>query len=187
MKELIVKLHAIGAIKFGSFEIKRDFFSPFQVDFRGVISHPDVAKEMCEALWAKAMHLSFELLCGVPVVANCLATYTAWQQEIPLVSLHENHVEGTYRTGQKCLLFQDVLLSGEGVLDSIDILEEEGLEVRDVLTLLDLGLGGKKKIKGRGFVSHHVIGMEEVLQVLFDAKKLGGDQFKLASDFLENG
>lgn len=186
MQELILKLHAIGAIKFGSFEIKKDFLSPFQIDLKGVISHPQVAKELCNCFWEKAMHLSFDLLCGVPITASCIATYLAWEQELPLVALHEGHIEGIYKTGQKCLVLQDMHLSAAHTLDTIETLEEEGIKVRDVLTFLDLGLGAKKKIKGRGYVAHAVIGMPEVLQILFDAKKLAGDNFKLASDFLEN-
>ncbi|MDN3507043.1 MAG: hypothetical protein P0S96_07435 [Simkaniaceae bacterium] len=186
MKTLVLQLYAIGAIKFGSFEIKKDFLSPFQVDLRGVISHPKVAKELCNAFWEKAMHLSFDLIAGVPLTANCVATYLAWEQEIPLVGVHQNRVEGVYKTGQKCLLLQDKGISGARTLDTVDLLEEEGIEVRDILTFLDLGLGAKKKIKSRGYVSHSILTMPEVLQVLFDANKLAGDNFKLASDFLEN-
>lgn len=186
MEELILQLYAIGAIKFGSFEIKKDFLSPFHVDLRGVISHPKVAKELCNAFWEKAMHLSFDLIAGVPHTASCVATYLAWEQEIPLVGEHQGHVEGVYKTGQKCLLLQDKGVSGMHTLEMVDVLEEGGIEVRDILTFLDLGLGAKKKIKARGYVSHSVLTMPEVLQILFDANKLAGDNFKLASDFLEN-
>jgi len=186
MEELILQLYAIGAIKFGSFEIKKDFLSPFQVDFRGVISHPKVAKELCNAFWEKAMHLSFDLVAGVSHTASYVATHLAWEQEIPLVAQYEGHVEGVYKTGQKCLLLQDKGFSGVHTLETVDIFQEEGIEIRDVLTFLDLGFGAKKKIKARGFVPHSVLTMPDVLQILFDANKLAGDHFKLASDFLEN-
>ncbi len=186
MKELILKLYALGVIKFGSFEIKKDFLSPFQVDLTRVISYPQVAKEICNALWEKAVHLSSDLICGVPLAGSYFANYIAWEQELPLVACHEGGVEGIYKTGQKCLVLQGALLSGTHTLDTIEMLEDGGLEVRDVLSFLDLGLGAKKKIKTRGYVSHTVIGMSEILQILFDANKLGGDNYKLATDFLEN-
>jgi uridine monophosphate synthetase len=186
MEELILQLYAIGAIKFGSFEIKKDYLSPFQVDFRGVISHPKIAKELCHAFWEKAMHLSFDMIAGASNLANSVATYLAWEQEIPLVAKAEGRIEGSYKTGQKCLVLQDKGLGGAHTLDLIDSLEEEGIEVRDVLTFLDLGLGSKKKIKSRGYISHSILTMPDVLQILFDEGKLKGDHFKLASDFLEN-
>ncbi len=191
MKELIGKLHQIGVIKFGTFEIKRNFVAPFQVDFSKVISHPAIAKEVCAHLWKKAQNLSFDCMCGVPVTGACFANFIAWEHEQPLIVKREDpkrtaKVEGVYKTGQRALLIQDLLLSAQPALDTVDDLEEEGIEVRDVLSFIDMEMGAKKKIKLRGFVPHSLIGMGDVLQVLFDAGKIPGDQFKLMGDFLEN-
>ena len=176
MNDLIIKLHSIGAIKFGSFEIKKDFLSPFQVDFSVVISHPTVAKEMCAALTEKMKNLSFDLLCGVPVVGACFANYIAWENEVPLIALRTDgkspKVQGSYKSGQRCLLLQDILLSGMATLDATSDLEDEGVEVRDILAFFDLGLGGKKKIKGRGYLPHCLIDISEAIQILFDSGKL---------------
>ncbi|MBS0630223.1 MAG: hypothetical protein JSS30_08400 [Verrucomicrobia bacterium] len=192
MKELILKLHSIGAIKFGNFEIKKDFFSPFQIDFSVVISNSSVAKGVCNALFEKAHHLSFELVCGVPLFGACLANYMAWEKGLQLVLRRQDvkgkvhKIEGSYKTGQSCLVIQDVSSSGLHTLETIEDLEEEGIKVVDTLAFIDYELGGKKKIKGRGYVPHAVIGMKEILQILYSANKLGGDNFKLANDFLEN-
>lgn len=187
MKETILDLYAIGAIKFGNFEVKKDFLSPFHVELKGIISKPKLAKDMCHLIWEKAMHLSFDVICGAPLVAGCFANFIAWEQEIPLVACFEQKVAGIYKTGQKCLLLQDLDVTGAPTLDVIETLEEEGIVVRDILTFVDMGLGAKKKIKTRGYVHHSVANMSEVIQILFEAGKLSGDNYKLTSDFLENG
>ncbi len=187
--KIILKLHSIGAIKFGSFEIKKDFLSPFQIDFSGVISHPALAKDICGALSEKAKNLSFDLFCGTPLVGAAFATYIAWESEFPLIALRSNgiaKVEGTYKSGQRCLLLQDILLTGTLALHSVEDLENEGVEVRDILSFIDMELGGKKQIKDKGLINHSLIGVKEVIQILFDAGKLRGDSFKLATDFLED-
>jgi uridine monophosphate synthetase len=192
MKELIVKLHSIGAIKFGNFEIKKDFFAPFQIDFSVIISNPLVAKAVCAALYEKAQHFTFDLICGVPLFGACLANYIAWEKELQLVLRRQevkgkmHKIEGSYKTGQSCLILQDLCISGQHTLETIEDLEEEGIKVSDSLAFVDYELGGKKKIKGRGYVPHAVIGMKEVIQILHSSGKVGGDHLKLASDFLEN-
>lgn len=184
--DTFLKLHSIGAIRFGEFEWKRDFFAPFQVDLSGILSYPEIAKELSSLFWDKAMHLEFAMLAGGSVVSSCLANYTAWEQDIPFVASSEGKVIGRYKTGEKCLLLQDVDPTGLFTLDTIDILEAEGLVIRDVLTLIDLELGAKKKIKARGFVHHALFTISDVTNVLFEKGKLGGDQYKLACDFFEN-
>lgn len=192
IQDLILKLHSIGAIKFGNFEVKKDFFSPFQIDSSIAISNPLVAKAICAALFEKASHFSFDLVCGVPLFGSSFATYMAWEHDLHLVlrrpevkgKMHK--IEGSYKNGQTCLVIQDLTISGQHTLDTIDDLEEEGIKVVDTLAFIDLELGGKKKIKRRGYVHHSVIGIKEVLQILNSAGKLAGDNYKLASDFLEN-
>lgn len=192
MSELILDLYRVGAIRFGEFEIKRGLFAPFQIDCSAVISQPALAKEIALALWEKAMHLSFDLLCGCPFVGSCLATYLSWEQECPLVLRREgakemtHQIEGSYRSGMKCLVIQDVLVTGHDVLETVNALDDEGIAVAETLSFCDLCIGGKQKIKARGITSHAIWKMEEVIQVLFDAGKLKGDLHKLASDFLED-
>lgn len=192
MKNLILELQRIGVIKFGQFEVKRDFVSPFQLDFSRVLAHPQVAKGICEALWEKAGHFSFNLLCGGSVLGGCFANFIAWQNDLPHVVRRVDTKEmttkivGSFKSGQKCLVIEDFFLSGTPTLDTIDDLQAEGLEVRDCLALIDFGLDGKKKIKGRGFMPHSVFSMDEVLNLLFEAGKIAGDAFKLSNDFLDS-
>jgi uridine monophosphate synthetase len=193
MKDLILKLHSIGAIKFGNFEIKKDFFVPFQLDFSAVISHPKIAKEICAALFEKGQHLSFDLLCGVPTVGACFANFIAWDKELPLVLKKPKvkgsvlNIEGSFKSGQKCLVIQDLFLTGERTLDLIEALEAEGIKVIDTLAFVDLEMGAKKKMKKRGYVPHAVIGIREILQILNSSGKLAGNMYKLAIDLFENG
>lgn len=191
MTAILNKLYSLGAIKFGQYEISKDFVSPFQVDLSSIISTPDVAKEICKLIWEKARNLSFDLICGTPTIGACFANFISWEYEFPMVMRRIENREGIkilgkYKSGQKCLLIQDLQLFGQHTLDLIDDLDSEGIEVQDVLAFIDLELGGKKKIKSRGFTPHSVFGMKEVMEILHEQGKVPGDHFKLASDFLEN-
>jgi len=189
--EIIPALHAAGCIKFGQFEIKRDFISPFQVDLTGVISRPELAKALCKGLWEKGRKFEFDLICGVPNLGAMLASFISWEYEFPMVMKRLDGREGVqilgnFKSGQRCLVIQDVFISGQNTLNLIDALEGEGLKVIDILSFIDLQIGGKKKAKSRGFSPHTVFGMGEIIETLFERGKLAGDQAKLALDFLES-
>ena len=109
MEDLVTKLHSIGAIKFGAFPLKRNFIAPFQVDLSLAISHADVAKQIATLLWKKVEVFPHELLCGVPAMGSCLATYLAWTHDHPLIMRQEKkesapQILGHYKTGQRCLV-----------------------------------------------------------------------------------
>ena len=187
METAIARMHALGAIKFGSFEIKKGLQAPFQIDLKGLISHPEIAKHICDLYWEKAKNLTFDLLCGTPLTGACFANYMAWNRNIPLVCLNSSgFVEGMYKTNQRCLLIQDIFLSDADTLEAIEHLENGGLIVHDILASMDLELKAKKKIKRRGFIPHELIPISKALNILFEADKIPGDRFKLVNDFLEN-
>lgn len=192
MRELMIKLHTLGVLKVGTFELTKDFVSPFAIECRSLISHPKVAANICHHLWEKGKNLPHDLLCGVPHVGACFANYIAWEKDVPLILCQESaafglqeRVMGMYKTGARALLIQDSLVFGSDVLETIESLEEEGVLVRDVISLFDLELGGKQKLKKRGYVSHSVFLISEALQILSEVGKIPGDAFKLAEDFLE--
>ncbi|NGX39530.1 MAG: Orotate phosphoribosyltransferase [Chlamydiae bacterium] len=193
MEDLIGKLYSLGVIRLGSFALSKDFLAPFSVDYRAVISQPSIARSLCTKIEEKAERFSFDLLCGLPPLGACLANYIAWEKDHPLILCTEKggeigteeRVIGMYKTGQKALLIIDVLSFGGDVLDTIESLEEEGVVVKDVICCTDLEIGGKQRLKKRGYRSHSLFSISEALEILNNAGKIPGDSYKLAEDFLE--
>ena len=192
MDELIVKLHSLGAIKFGNFELKNEFASPVLVDFTPLLSHPQISKEVCAVLWQKMGNFKFDQLYGTFPFGSLFAHFLSFEYSLPLILKKADpkplapQIIGSYKTGQQCLVLQDVTLWANHTLEAVDDLEAEGLKVRDVLTFIDFELGGKKKIKSRSLVFHSIIKISDILQILIDANKIGADQYKLTLDFFES-
>ena len=128
MQTLIDDFYALGAVKFGSFTLKSGIISPFYVDLRLTISSPHLLKKIGEAIVQKiANKASYELLCGVPYTALPFATVMSLQIGTPMVLKRKEkkeygtgkRIEGIFSAGQKCLVIEDVITSGQSVLETV--------------------------------------------------------------------
>lgn len=107
LKQLLLSLYEIQAIKFGSFTLKSGIISPVYLDLRGIVSFPHILKALCEALWKKVEPLSFDYLCGVPYTALPLATCLSVTHDLPMVLRRKEAkdygtkrmIEGVYQKG----------------------------------------------------------------------------------------
>jgi orotate phosphoribosyltransferase len=79
-------------------------------------------------------------------------------------------IEGVFTKQQNCLVVEDLVTRGESIFETIAPLEEEGLEVKDVVVLLDRQQGGKKRIEEKGYRLHSVLRMDDLLSCLENEK-----------------
>src|SRR5262249_45718363 len=65
-RELSLALHHIGAVRFGEFTLKDGRRSPFYLDLRVLVSHPDVLARVGRAMLQRAEDLRYDRLAGLP-------------------------------------------------------------------------------------------------------------------------
>lgn len=81
-------------------------------------------------------------------------------------------VEGTINPGDTCLIIEDVVTSGSSVLETVEVLQREGLKVTDAIVLLDREQGGKDKLQSHGIRLHSVCTLSKMLEILEQQKKI---------------
>lgn len=178
--ELSDQLFTMGAIKFGNFPIKNGNFSPLQIDLRSVLSFPDLLNNFAEKLIFKTNLFSFDLICAVPYTAVPIATAFSLKSKTPLVLRRREpkpvsqlkKIEGFFEEGQKCLILEEVVTSGISVLETIKSLEEVGIIVEDVITLIDREQGGTEHLKKHGYRLHSLYTLGEILDQLTLSNKI---------------
>jgi uridine monophosphate synthetase len=133
-RTLIHKLYEIGAVKFGSFTLKSGLQSPIYIDLRLTVSYPRLLVAISEALLSQVRGAPFDLICGVPYTALPFATAISIQHNIPMILRRKEKkeygtgkmLEGVFSKGQKCLVVEDVITSGQSLFETIAALEQEG-------------------------------------------------------------
>jgi orotate phosphoribosyltransferase len=75
-------------------------------------------------------------------------------------------VEGEFRKGERVVILDDLITTGASKLEAIAPLEELGLQVEDIVVLIDREQGGREDLEERGYRLHAVFGLGEMLDVL---------------------
>lgn len=191
---LITQLFDIGSVKFGNFTLKSGIQSPIYVDLRLIVSYPKLLKAVATAMWNKVQPCQFDCLCGVPYTALPMATAISLEHEIPMIMRRKEvkeygtkrAIEGVIQKGDRCLVIEDLITSGSSIFETIAPLEHEGLQVSDIVVLLDREQGGRQVLHDKGYQLHAVLTITEFLKVLEKQGKIVSSTVKEVLTFIES-
>lgn len=193
-EDFLLKAYELGIIKFGNFTLKSGIESPFYVDLRPLSSSPQLLKTLSNNLLELVEEAPFDLICGVPYAALPMGTTMSLASGVPLIIKRKENkgygtkrmVEGVYSDGQNCLLVEDVITSGQSLLETIDEIEREGLKVTDLVVVLDREQGGIKKLQDKGYRVHTLFTINEVIDILHRYHRLSDGDMARIKNFLNN-
>lgn len=132
-------------------------------------------------------------MCGVPYTALPLATVICSTNQIPMLIRRKETkdygtkrlVEGAVNPGETCLIIEDVVTSGSSVLETVEVLQKEGLKVTDAIVLLDREQGGRDKLQAHGIHLHSVCTLSKMLEILEQQKKIDAEMVERVKRFIQ--
>ncbi|XP_060495718.2 uridine 5'-monophosphate synthase isoform X1 [Panthera onca] len=195
LESLVTGLYDVQAFKFGNFVLKSGLSSPVYIDLRGIVSRPRLLSQVAEILFQTAQNagINFDTVCGVPYTALPLATVICSTNQIPMLIRRKESkdygtkrlVEGAVNPGETCLIIEDVVTSGSSVLETVEVLQKEGLKVTDAIVLLDREQGGKDKLQAHGIHLHSVCTLSKMLEILERQKKIDAEMVERVKRFIQ--
>jgi len=151
-------LQALGAVKFGRFTLKDGSESPVYCDLRLLISDPDMLAAAGRVYARLLADLRYDRLAAVPTAGLPLGAAAALAARKPMLFprlARKEHgtgraIEGLFQPGETVVLLDDLISSGASKREAIDALEAAGLEVRDIVVLVD-----RRPLDRRGAFTPH--------------------------------
>ncbi len=174
IESLVLSLHEIEAVKFGRFKLASGKVSPIYVDLRLLISRPAVLRLAARAYAALLESVEYDLLGAIPYGGLPIGTAIALETDKPLIFPRKaaksygtgKTIEGRWTVGQRVVIIEDLVTTGESALGGVAILKSAGLQVSDIVVLLDRQQGASKTIAERGYKLHSVLNLDQMLVIL---------------------
>lgn len=149
--------HAI--VKQGNFTLRSGAQSSLYVDMRRIFGNIDLLKQIATCTLKQLSPDSYDAICGVPYGAVPLATSIALLGNKPLIMMRkevkkygtQQRIEGVWHPGDRIILIEDVMTTGQSVLEAAKALQEEGLVVHAIVVIVDREQGGGQLLASHGY------------------------------------
>lgn len=192
----IDRIFDIGVVQFGTFALKSGVISPVYIDFRLLMSHPSLLAEASRLLLVKMERTIpmtyYDVLCGVPYAALPIATQLSVSSNRPMIMQRKQtkdhgsgkKIEGIFSPGMKCLIVEDVITSGNSIMETATDLRMAGLNVEHTVVLLNREQGGEDNVKTQGITLHSLLTFKVLLSRLESTCKISQNVLEEVVNFL---
>jgi uridine monophosphate synthetase len=161
-----------GCVRFGQFKLKSGVKSPIYIDLRLLASKPSLLTHVASAYLPILQGLHYDRLAALPYAALPIATAISLQTGRPMVYPRKEikdygtgyAVEGGYELGEKVVLIDDLATTGGSKFEGIERLEGAGLEVHDVVVLIDREGGAEQELSEAGYRLHAVYTLSQLIE-----------------------
>lgn len=183
-EELILALHEVGCLRFGDFRLHSGLRSPVYIDLRLLASHPRLLRRVAGAYVQLLRPLTFDRLAAIPYAALPIGTAVSLEMGKPMLYPRKERkghgtkqaIEGVFRPGERVAVLDDLITTGASKLEAIAPLEEAGLEVRDIVVLIDREQGGGEELEKQGYRLHAAFTLRQMVEVLRHREKISPGQ-----------
>jgi len=186
-RDLILQLYDIGCVVFGDHVQASGAVFPYYIDLRKIISIPQIFHQIVSAYADILKDLKFDRIAGIPYGSLPTATGLALRMERPMIFPRKEVktygagklIEGHFQPGETIVVVDDILISGKSVMEGAGKLKSAGLNVEDIVVLIDHEQGVKDKLQANGYSAHSVLALSEIAQTLYQANRIDTEQFNL--------
>ncbi len=197
MKQVGILLIKNDVIKFGDFILASGKRSPYYVDLRQTISSPItvdwIANSMSRIILNEIGKEKIDRVMGVPTAGIPFATVVSQKLGIPMIYYRQarkehgakKKIEGTLQKNDRVLIVDDLITTGESVIEAAEVVREQGGAVDKLVVLLDREQGGQERLRSSGIEPHVLFKISSAMIWLHTAGLLEDEVFDTVKKYIE--
>jgi len=178
MKQVGILLIKNSAIKFGDYILASGKKSPYYIDLRQTISSPITMDWIGNALTRIVIKEigkdKIDKILGVPTAGVPFATVVSQKLAIPLIYYRQarkehgvrKKIEGILDRNDRVLIIDDLITTGESVIESAEVVRDQGGVVNELVVLLDREQGGKERLRSSRIEPHVLFKISDAMEWL---------------------
>ncbi|MDD5147470.1 MAG: orotate phosphoribosyltransferase [Candidatus Daviesbacteria bacterium] len=148
--KILLELDAVTLNSKKPFRYASGILSPVYTDCRVLMAYPD-KRRLIRDFYIEVIEKSgvdFEVVAGTATAGIPHAAWIADKRNLPMVYVRgkakdhgkENMMEGIIKKGQKAVIIEDLISTGESAINSVNVVRAAGGEVNHVFAIITYGL-----------------------------------------------
>lgn len=178
--KILLELKAVTLNPKDPFKYASGILSPVYTDCRVIIGYPEKRKEIRD-LYIEAIKKSgveYDVIAGTATAGIPHAAWIAEKLDLPMIYVRgkakdhgkENLVEGIIKEGQKAIVIEDLVSTGESSINSVEAIKAIGGVVSHVFSIITYGIEkGKNNFKENNL---ELVSLTDFKTVVEEAQKM---------------
>jgi uridine monophosphate synthetase len=133
-------------------------------------------------------------LLGVPTAGVPFATVVSQKLGIPLIYYRQarkehgvrKKIEGLLERNDRVLVVDDLITTGESVIEAAEVVRDQGGVVNELVVLLDREQGGKERLRKCRMEPHVLFKISDAMTWLHSVRLLADDTYETIRTYIEN-
>jgi orotate phosphoribosyltransferase len=197
MKQVGILLIKNNAVKFGDYILASGKRSPYYIDLRQTISSPIsmdwIANSLTRIIVNEIGRGKIDKLLGVPTAGVPFATVISQKLGIPLIYYRQarkehgvrKKIEGLLERNDRVLVVDDLITTGESVIEAAEVVRDQGGVVNELVVLLDREQGGKERLRKSRIEPHVLFKISDAMTWLHSVRLLADDTYETIRTYIE--
>ncbi len=196
LESIVLTLFDCKCILFNDFKLSSGITSPYYIDLRIIPSYPEAYEIVSDTYIRKIneLNIKFDKICGIAVSGLPLASLIAYKLRKPLIYSRKekkeygtkSFIEGILEKGEKILVIDDVITTGESIIRTIKALREIGAIVEKAIVLIDREQGGFEKLKENNIELISIIKASQIFDILFNKKLIPKEKYGKILEYIKS-
>lgn len=196
-KQVGILLIKNDAIKFGDYILASGKKSPYYIDLRLTISSPItmdwIANSLTRIVVNEIGKDKIDRILGVPTAGVPFATMVSQKLGIPLIYYRQarkehgvrKKIEGTLGRNDRVLIVDDLITTGESVIEAAEVVREQGGVVNELVVLLDREQGGREGLRASRIEPHVLFKISDAMDWLHHVGLIGDKIYETVREYIK--